>query len=160
VARALVSAWQRSELSAAEFGRKHGVNGQRLAWWRWKLAAEPATPALVPVEVASPPSTTIAMPVFGDRVPGFGDRDQPDSVITCAVFGDRHGPRPAAGRPRRALLDLFPRRYSDKLMRCFMNIQMSSIASWTRPAMSGSRESVLRMGVILARSSCRWMRAI
>jgi hypothetical protein len=49
--RALVSAWQRSEMSAAEFGRKHGVNGQRLAWWRWKLAAEPAMPALAPVEV-------------------------------------------------------------------------------------------------------------
>jgi hypothetical protein len=50
---ALVSAWQRSELSAADFGRKHGVNGQRLTWWRWKLAAEPAAPALVPVEVTS-----------------------------------------------------------------------------------------------------------
>src|SRR5687767_6183399 len=49
--RALVSAWQRSELNAAEFGRKHGVNGQRLAWWRWRLAAEPAVPALAPVEV-------------------------------------------------------------------------------------------------------------
>jgi hypothetical protein len=58
--RALVSAWQRSELSAAEFGRKHGVNGQRLAWWRWKLAMEPAAPAFVPVEVTSSPSTTVA----------------------------------------------------------------------------------------------------
>jgi hypothetical protein len=58
--RALVSAWQRSELSAADFGRKHGVNGQRLAWWRWKLTAEPAAPTFVPVEVTSPPSTTVA----------------------------------------------------------------------------------------------------
>jgi hypothetical protein len=57
---ALVSAWQRSELSAADFGRKHGVNGQRLAWWRWKLAAGSAAPALVPVEVTSLPFTTAA----------------------------------------------------------------------------------------------------
>jgi hypothetical protein len=55
-----VSAWQRSELSAADFGRKHGVNAQRLAWWRWKLAAEPA--AFVPVEVMSSPSTTVTTP--------------------------------------------------------------------------------------------------
>jgi hypothetical protein len=60
--RALVGAWQRTELSAAEFGRKHGVNGQQLAWWRWKLAAEPAVPAFVPVEVASLPSTTTTAP--------------------------------------------------------------------------------------------------
>jgi hypothetical protein len=60
--RALVGAWQRSELSAADFGRKHGVNGQRLAWWRWKLAAEPAAPAFVPVEVTSSPSTTVMTP--------------------------------------------------------------------------------------------------
>jgi len=62
--RALVSAWQRSGLSAAEFGRKHGVNGQRLAWWRWKLAAEPATPMLVPVEVApTEPAAQVAAAV-------------------------------------------------------------------------------------------------
>jgi hypothetical protein len=54
--RALVSAWQRSELSAAEFGRRHGVNGDRLAWWRWRLASERASPVLAPVEVVpSPP---------------------------------------------------------------------------------------------------------
>jgi hypothetical protein len=32
--RELVSAWQRSEQSAAEFGRRHRVNGQRLTWRR------------------------------------------------------------------------------------------------------------------------------
>jgi hypothetical protein len=61
--RALVSAWQRTELSAAEFGRKHGVNGQRLAWWRWKLAAQPAAPALALVEVTSSPAAVSASAV-------------------------------------------------------------------------------------------------
>jgi hypothetical protein len=29
------------------------VKGQRLAWWHWKLASEPAIPGLAPVKVRS-----------------------------------------------------------------------------------------------------------
>jgi len=53
--RSLVSAWQRSGLNATEFGRKHGVSGQRLAWWRWRLSAESAVPAIAPVELVATP---------------------------------------------------------------------------------------------------------
>jgi hypothetical protein len=35
-----VHRWQASGLSAAEFGRRHGIPAGTLAWWRWKLRAE------------------------------------------------------------------------------------------------------------------------
>jgi hypothetical protein len=59
----LVREWKRSGLSAAEFGAVHGVSGQALMWWRWRLrrdakpakeprrAPEVRAPRLMPVEV-------------------------------------------------------------------------------------------------------------
>jgi len=35
-----VRRWQASGLSAAEYGRRHGIPAGTLAWWRWKLRAE------------------------------------------------------------------------------------------------------------------------
>lgn len=32
--------WQASGLSAAEFGRRHGIPSGTLGWWRWKLRSE------------------------------------------------------------------------------------------------------------------------
>jgi hypothetical protein len=83
--RALVSAWQRSELSAAEFGRRHGVNGQRLAWWRWKLSAEPAVPVLTPVEVVPTPRAEPTMPTVEIHVAG--------KVLVVPVGFDEHALR-------------------------------------------------------------------
>ncbi len=34
--------WQASGLSAAEFGRRHGIPAGTLGWWRWKLRSEGA----------------------------------------------------------------------------------------------------------------------
>jgi transposase-like protein len=35
-----VRRWQASGLSAAEFGRKHGIPSGTLSWWQWKLRSE------------------------------------------------------------------------------------------------------------------------
>jgi transposase-like protein len=35
-----VRRWQASGLSAAEFGRKHGIPAGTLGWWQWKLRSE------------------------------------------------------------------------------------------------------------------------
>ena len=32
-----VSAWDRSGMTAAEFGRRHGYDGRQLTWWKWNL---------------------------------------------------------------------------------------------------------------------------
>jgi len=33
----LIGKWQASGLTAEEFGRRNGVNGGRLSWWKWHL---------------------------------------------------------------------------------------------------------------------------
>jgi transposase len=33
-----VERWQRSGLTAAEFGRREGFDGKQLSWWKWELS--------------------------------------------------------------------------------------------------------------------------
>ncbi len=40
-ARRVLAAWRSSGLSAAEFGRRHEFDEQRLGWWRKRLASSP-----------------------------------------------------------------------------------------------------------------------
>ena len=51
-ARRVLEDWARSGESMAEFAHRHGVNPQRIAWWRERLASKTsATVTLVPVTV-------------------------------------------------------------------------------------------------------------
>lgn len=58
-ARRALAAARRSGMSLSEFARRHGVNAQRLSWWRWRLkggakqrTAEPTSAvAFIPAEV-------------------------------------------------------------------------------------------------------------
>nr|MBO2490492.1 IS66 family insertion sequence hypothetical protein [Gammaproteobacteria bacterium] len=34
-----VRAWQRSGLTAAEYGARQGIDGKQLQWWKWRLGA-------------------------------------------------------------------------------------------------------------------------
>ena len=48
-----------SGASVAAFARQHGLNARTLAWWRWKLSDQPATPSecapgFFPVLVSEP----------------------------------------------------------------------------------------------------------
>ena len=66
-ARGVLEAWQRSGLPVETFAKERGIVGQRLRWWRLKLAAAGATavtskplatatrklPAVLPVRVAA-----------------------------------------------------------------------------------------------------------
>ncbi len=66
-ARGVLEAWQRSGLPLETFAKERGIVGQRLRWWRLKLAAAEATtgtskplatttrktPAVLPVRVTS-----------------------------------------------------------------------------------------------------------
>lgn len=49
-ARVALDAWKRSGLGAHAFAREHGITGQRLYWWRDRLAAR-ALVSLVPGEI-------------------------------------------------------------------------------------------------------------
>lgn len=40
-ARRILAAWRSSGLSAAEFGRRHGFDKQRIGWWKKQLASSP-----------------------------------------------------------------------------------------------------------------------
>lgn len=65
-ARRALASWAGSGESARAFARRHGMNPQRLAWWRDRLAASEAT-RFVPVVVsevsteASPPTGSAAV---------------------------------------------------------------------------------------------------
>jgi hypothetical protein len=55
-AQRAVAGWRRSGLSASEYGRAHGVQGQRLSWWSKRLAVGSTSDSsvrLVPAEVIS-----------------------------------------------------------------------------------------------------------
>ena len=66
-ARGVLEAWKRSGLQLETFAKQRGIVGQRLRWWRLKLAAAQATagvtkplasatrqlPAVLPVRVTS-----------------------------------------------------------------------------------------------------------
>ena len=55
-ARRALAGWRRSGLSASEYGRVHGVQGQRLSWWSKRLgvgSTSNLSVRLVPAEVTS-----------------------------------------------------------------------------------------------------------
>ena len=61
-ARGVLEAWRRSGLPLERFAKQRGIVSQRLRWWRKKLnraeraLAAGATPALLPIRVASEPA--------------------------------------------------------------------------------------------------------
>lgn len=58
-ARGVLEAWRRSGLPLERFAKQRGLVGQRLRWWRKRLArtdralASSATPALLPVRLTA-----------------------------------------------------------------------------------------------------------
>jgi transposase-like protein len=51
-ARRVLADWARSGESMAEFAHRHGINPERISWWRERLASKTsATVTLVPVTV-------------------------------------------------------------------------------------------------------------
>jgi transposase-like protein len=59
-----VRRWQTSGLSAAEYGRRHGIAAGTLAWWRWKLRAEGVSlrtraPRRLPFVEITPPESPL-----------------------------------------------------------------------------------------------------
>jgi transposase len=40
-----VVAWKRSGQSGADYARRHGLNANTLAWWRWQLGRERSEPS-------------------------------------------------------------------------------------------------------------------
>jgi hypothetical protein len=55
--RRVLAAWKNSGESMAGFADRHGLNAQRLAWWRARLGmAAPAAMTLVPVTVRATPA--------------------------------------------------------------------------------------------------------
>jgi transposase-like protein len=51
--RGLVAAWRSSEVSQAEFCRRHAVNPNTFAWWKKKFRRG-RTPSFVPVRLVAP----------------------------------------------------------------------------------------------------------
>lgn len=39
-----VERWQRSGLSAAEYGSREGISGDQLSWWKWRLGRKVMVP--------------------------------------------------------------------------------------------------------------------
>ena len=77
--RQALAAWEQSGLSASEFARRHGLNPQRLLWWRKQLGQwsegeaikkrTVAVPSLVPAEVRVNTASSGA-PTMVLRLPG------------------------------------------------------------------------------------------
>ena len=101
--RQAVAAWRRSELSASEFARRHGLNPQRLCWWRKRLgkstglessqtAAVVSTVSFVPAEVRTPAMACGAVPAVV-RLPcdvaiEFGDAEWVTPRWIAALVGE------------------------------------------------------------------------
>ena len=71
-ARRVLGSWSASGLSMTGFGKKHGLDGQRLGWWKKRLAdwgeddglgAVPSAPRLVPAVVHDSTAITTLAPV-------------------------------------------------------------------------------------------------
>jgi transposase len=56
--------WEKSELEAAEFAQREGLEAKLLCWWRWKLRSSevlpPAEPQFLPVHVVAPSPPLVA----------------------------------------------------------------------------------------------------
>jgi transposase len=54
-----VERWQKSGLSAEEFGAREGIKPKQLGWWRWKLRSSAPAPEVrfLPVHVLDPPGS-------------------------------------------------------------------------------------------------------
>ena len=63
-ARRVLEEWMRSGVSRSAFGRRHGFNPQRIAWWR-KQFAMPTSLTLVPLTVAARSTATPAPTTAG-----------------------------------------------------------------------------------------------
>lgn len=50
-AKRVLAAWKNSGESMAGFAHRHGLNAQRIAWWRERLASTPVAAALTVVPV-------------------------------------------------------------------------------------------------------------
>jgi len=70
---ARVKRWQRSGLSAPEFGRREGFEGKQLTWWKWHLSHRgQAAPAAKPVKCEA--ETTRASAKAAPQRPGRSQR--------------------------------------------------------------------------------------
>ena len=68
-----VERWERSGLSAEQFGRREGYKAKQLYWWRWKLRADGASqpsplastrvPRFLPVHVVAEVSPVVTEPI-------------------------------------------------------------------------------------------------
>lgn len=75
--RDIVAAWLASGEGCKEFAAQRGVKATTLAWWKWKLGAEPAPQPLAfssveVVDMAEPPDFVVELDALRVRVPvGF-----------------------------------------------------------------------------------------
>jgi hypothetical protein len=75
----IIEQWERSELTAEEFGAMRKIPAQRLRWWRWKLGRESEdVPSLVPVRVVA--STAPKARRSADDGSGSVEVEFPDGV--------------------------------------------------------------------------------
>lgn len=88
--RQLVQAWTESGLEPEVFGRRRGIEGERLKWWKWKLSRAGTVPGgdgagipsprrrephgelrLVPVDVIAEAGATAVSPAGSALLPGW-----------------------------------------------------------------------------------------
>lgn len=62
-ARGVLEAWQRSGLPLETFAKQRGIVGQRLRWWRLKLAASQAATGMSKPLVAATSKVPAVLPV-------------------------------------------------------------------------------------------------
>jgi transposase len=95
-----VERWQRSGLSAEEFGAREGLKPKQLGWWRWRLRSSPPASApevqFLPVHVvdsSGPPAgsgTTLEVALPNGRVirvPSGFDAAMLERVLSIASEG-------------------------------------------------------------------------
>ena len=67
-ARRVLGAWQEGGESMAGFAHRHGLNAQRIAWWRDRAQAFPPSPAPFPTLVPVMVRAMTRPPASGPRV--------------------------------------------------------------------------------------------
>ena len=60
---ARITRWQRSGLTAKEFGRREGFRGDRLSWWKWHLSRRAKTKTVAHRRRTAMPKTAASQPV-------------------------------------------------------------------------------------------------